>query len=129
MIFEYIRSQLEKIDELKGNVFPSGGAVIDEIEGPFVEYVFQKRTSVRDLSGEIHHYRDEIVLGFQGTDYDTLHDLYFRAEELLAVTNQNTGSGEYIFSVETSSPAPDGYNSDNNLLIRMLQLNVIWCPI
>lgn len=127
MIFEFLRMRLEGISALSGKIFPTG-ATIDEMDGPMVVYSFAKRIPTKDLSGEIHHYTEEIILDFLGQDYDQLHELYCHAEEALSVSNQDTGAGEYIFFSAAISPEPETHDPDTGLIRRTMQLNVIWCP-
>lgn len=128
MIFDFLRSRLESIPELSGKIFPIG-ATIDDLDGPMVVYSFSKRTPTKDLSGEVHHYAETIVLAFLGLDYDQIHALYCAAEESLSVSNLDTGTGEYIFSANVLSPEPEACDPDTGLIRRTMQLNVIWCPI
>lgn len=128
MIFEFLRKQLETIPDLVGKVLPTG-ATIDDLDGPMVVYSFSKRIPTKDLSGEVHHYTEEIMLDFLGQDYDLLHELYYLAEEALSVSNLDTGAGEYIFSTTALSPEPETHDLETGLIRRTMQLNVIWCPI
>lgn len=127
MIFEFLRKRLEDIPDLSDKIFPTG-ATIDDLDGPMVVYSFKKRTPIKDLSGEVHHYTEEIVLDFLGQDYDQLHELYCEAEETLSVSNLYTGTGEYIFDSTAISPEPDTHDLDTGLIRRTMQLNVNWCP-
>lgn len=128
MIYNFLKGRLESVDALGGNVFPTG-ACIDDVEGAFAVYTFKEQTSVKDLSGEVHHYRDVILVDFLGKVYDDLHEIYCQVQEALDVNNYDTGNGEYIFSVDCISPEPDSHDLETGLLRRSMQVTILWCPI
>lgn len=127
MIYEFVKNRLRAVEGLQGNVFPTG-VCIDDIDGAFAVYTLKKRTPVKDLGGEVHHYVEEIVVDFLGTLYDELHELYCGAEEALDVANLDTGSGEYIFSIGCESTEPDAFEPNEALLRRSMLVTVNWCP-
>lgn len=128
MIYEFIKTRLQSVDGLQEKVFPPG-VCIDEVEGAFAVYTLKKRTPVRDLSGELHHYVEEVSVDFVGEIYDELHELYCAAEESFNVSNLDTGHGEYIFSVAISSPEPETFDPNYALLRRTMLVYIHWCPI
>lgn len=128
MIYQFLKSRLESVPALAEAVYPTT-VNIDDIEGAFVVYTYKDRTPVADLSGDVHHYVETILLDFLGEDYDELHELYHQAESALIVSNLDTGNGEYIFSVACASTEPDGFNSENHLLRRTMQVTIRWCPV
>lgn len=128
MIYQFIKDQLNSVPELADKVFPTG-VCIDDVDGPFVVYTMKKRTPVKDLSGKIHHYIEEILVDFLGDLYDELHELYCNAEAALNVSNLDTGNGEYIFSVSCESTDQDSFDPDTTLLRRAMLVSICWCPI
>lgn len=128
MIYQFLKSRLETVPALAGAVYPTT-VNIDEIEGTFAVYTFKGRTPVSDLSGDVHHYVESILLDFLGDSYDELHELYYQAEAALAVSNSDTGNGEYIFSVACANAEPDSFNSETHLLRRTMQVTILWCPV
>ena len=128
MIYQFLRGRLESVQALEGKVYPTT-VCIDDIEGPFAVYTYKSRTAVCDLSGDVHHYNEEILLDFLGASYDDLHELYRQAESALAVSNFDTGNGEYIVSVTCSSPERDNVNLENGLLRRTMMVTIRWCPV
>ena len=65
MIYQFLKSRLESVPALAGAVYPTT-VNIDEIEGTFSVYTFKGRMPVSDLSGEVHHYVETILLDFLG---------------------------------------------------------------
>lgn len=128
MIYQYLTGQLNTVPALEGKAYPTT-ACIDDVEAPFVIYTYKDQTTVSDLSGDVHHYAENILLDFLGLDYDQLHELYRQAESALVVSNYDTGNGEYIFSVNCLSPEPDGFNRETWLLRRTMQVTILWCPV
>lgn len=133
MIFDFITSRLKGVESLKGNVFPTG-VCIDDIEDTdgdffFSVYTFKSRTPVKDLEGGLHHYTEEVMVDFVGKLYDKLHARYSDVEAALNVSNSDTGTGEYIFSVTCSSPEPDTFDPEYALLRRAMLVTINWCPI
>lgn len=128
MIYEFVKDRLRTVEGLHANVYPTG-VCIDDIAGAFAVYTLKKRTPVKDLSGEVHHYVEEIVVDFLGALYDELHELYCDAEEALDVANLETGSGEYIFSIGCESQEPDAFEPNEELLRRSMLVTIIWCQI
>ena len=128
MIYQFLKSQLESVPALVGAVYPTT-VNIDEIEGTFAVYTFKGRTPVSDLSGDVHHYVETILVDFLGDSYDELHELYYQAEAALAVSNSDTGNGEYIFSVACANGEQDSFNPETHLLRRTMQVTILWCPV
>lgn len=128
MIYQFLKSRLESVPVLTGAVYPTT-VNIDEIEGTFAVYTFKNRTPVSDLSGEVHHYVETILLDFLGDSYDELHELYYLAEAALAASNLDTGNGEYIFSVVCANVEQDSFNPETHLLRRTMQVTILWCPV
>ena len=127
MIYQFLKSRLESVPVLAGAVYPTT-VNIDEIEGTFAVYAFKSRAPVADLSGDIHHYVENILLDFLGESYDELHELYYQAEAALTVSNLDTGYGEYIFSASCANTEPDKFSPENHLLRRTMQVTIRWCP-
>lgn len=128
MIYQFLKDRLETVPALAGAVYPTT-VNIDDVEGAFAVYTYRDRTPVSDLSGEVHHYAESILLDFLGESYDELHELYFQAETALSVSNLDTGNGEYIFSVSCASTEPDKFNAETNLLRRTMLVTIRWCPV
>ena len=128
MIYQFLKSRLESVPALAGAVYPTT-VNIDEIEGTFAVYTFKGRTPVSDLSGDVHHYVESILLDFLGDSYDELHELYYQAEAAFAVSNLDTGNGEYIFSVACANAEQDSFNPGTHLLRRTMQVTILWCPV
>lgn len=125
MIYEFLIDRLGPV--MDQQVYPSG-VCIDDIPSPFAVYTYKDRTAIRDLGGELHHYQESVTLDFLGELYDQLHELARQAEDLLTVSNYDTGHGEYIFSASCASPEPDSFDPDTGLHRRTVQLNMDWCP-
>ena len=128
MIYQFLLSRLETVPALVGAVYPTT-VNIDDIEGSFAVYTYKDRTPVADLSGNVHHYVENILLDFLGESYDELHEIYHRAEAALAVSNLDTGNGEYIFSASCASVEPDKFSLDTHLMRRTMQVTIRWCPV
>lgn len=128
MIYQFLKSRLGSVPALTEAVYPTT-VNIDEIEGTFAVYTFKGRTPVSDLAGDIHHYVETILLDFLGNSYDELHELYYQAEAALAVSNYDTGNGEYIFSVICANAEPDKFSPETHLLRRTMQVTILWCPV
>ena len=128
MIYQFLKGRLESVPALTGAVYPTT-VCIDGIEGAIVVYTYEGRTPFADLSGEVHHYEEIILLDFLGEIYDELHELYCLAEQALTVSNSDTGNGEYIFSVKCSSTESDKFHPDTHLLRRTMRVTIRWCPV
>ena len=128
MIYQFLKARLETVPALTGAVYPTT-VNIDDVEGAFAVYTCRDRIPVSDLSGEVHHYVESILLDFLGESYDELHELYCQAETALSVSNLDTGNGEYIFSVSCASTEPDKFNAETNLLRRTMLVTIRWCPV
>lgn len=128
MIYQFLKARLESVQTLAGAVYPTT-VNIDDISGAFVVYTYKDRTPVKDLSGDVHHYVENLLLDFLGENYDELHELYHQAEAALTVSNLDTGDGEYIFSVTCASTEPDKFSPETHLLRRTMQVTIRWCPV
>lgn len=128
MIYEFVKERLQTVEGLRENVFPTG-VNIDEVEGAFAVYTLKKRTPIKDLSAEVHHYVEEFLVAFLGEVYDELHELYCAAEAAFDVSEFDTGHGEYIFSVNCENTEPDALDVDTALLCRSMLVTINWCPI
>lgn len=127
MIYEFVKDRLQAVEGLQKNVFPTG-ACIDDVEGAFAVYTLKGRTPVRDLSGDLHHYVEEVMIDFLGELYDPLHELYCQAEESFCLANVQTGHGEFVFSVTCASAEPDALDVNTALLRRSMLVTILWCP-
>lgn len=127
MIHEFVKDRLQAVAGLQGNVFPVGPCV-DDIEGAFAVYTMKKRTPIKDLSGEVHHYSEEVVLDFLSELYDEVQEIYCMAEASLDLSNLDTGHGEYVFSVNCESAEPEGLDINTSLLRRSMLVTINWCP-
>ena len=132
MIFQFVIDRLSCVEGLSENLFPTG-VDISEIYTTdndffFSVYTFHKRTPVYDLKGDLHHYAEEIMIDFVGRMYDRLHAVYDAVEAAFHVNNVFTGTGEYVFSVQCSSPQPDAFDVDCGLIRRTMLVSMDWCP-
>lgn len=133
MIYDFILSRLSQVEALKGKVFPVG-VNIDDIysadnDFAFTVYCCSRRTPTYDLEGNLHHYDDEVIVDFIGRMYHTVHTMYDDVEKTFAVSDLDTGTGEYIFSVSCSSPEPDAFDVEYGLLRRTMLVTIQWCPV
>ncbi len=128
MIYEAIKGAVASVTALRG-VYPTG-VCIDEEEFPIAVYTFGKQTAETDLSGEVHHYTDEVFIDLLSESYVQLHDLYRQVERaLLALANGADGAGEYIFGVSCGSPEADAADLPIGLMRRTLQCSIQWCEL
>lgn len=129
MIYESIKSAVEFVPDLAGNVFPSG-ACVDDVEPPFAIYNFADQTVVADLSGNVHHYADTILIYIYASTYDQAHSLYRAVQDqLLALASSANGHGQWIFGVQCGADKEDGIDFDLDLMARALKATVQWCDI
>lgn len=128
MIYEFIKEKLNTLEPITGKIFPVS-ANLDEVEGALAVYSFQSTTPTRDMCGEIHHYTDVVYVDLLGPMYDQLAQLYFDAQDILDVSNLDTGYGEFIFSLETSVPERDVFDPDVGLYRKSLKIDVNWCRL
>lgn len=133
MIYDFIVDRLKSVDSLKGNLFPTGVCIddiysADDSDFFFAVYTFKSRTPVRDLEGDLHHYVEEVTIDFVGKLYDQLHIRYDAVEAAFQVLNEETQTGEYIYSVTCSSPEPDAFDPDFGLLRRSMLVTIHWVP-
>lgn len=133
MIFDYVSNKLKTVTEVGENVFPVGVNIDDiyspELDFSFTVYTFVRRTPDLDLEGNLHHYTDEVLIDFIGHLYGKIHAMYDTVEKTFNVSDLDTGTGEYIYSIRCSSPQPDAYDPDLGLLRRTLQLTIQWVPV
>lgn len=129
MIYEFLREQLETLDGLTGGVYP-GGVCVDEVKAPFAMYTFQSTEAEKDLGGMIHHWTDSIFVDFCAETYDQVHALWWAAAHRLgAVSNLDTGHGEYIFSISCTAPEADGGDQDLALMRKGMLVTILWCEL
>lgn len=133
MIYNFVADTLKSVDEIGENVFPVG-VNIDDIysanrDFSFTVYTFVRRTPEVDLEGEIHHYNEEVLVDFIGYLYQKIHAMYDAVERAFTVSNLDTGTGEYIFSIHCASPQPDAFDPELGLLRRTMQLSIQWVPV
>ena len=133
MIYDFIVDRLKNAEGLGENIFPVG-VNIDDIYTPengfaFTVYTCSKRTPEYDLEGELHHYKEEVLIDFIGRMYDKIHAMYDATEKSFTVSEYDTGGGEYIFSSRCASPEPDAFDVDHGLLRRPMLVTILWCPV
>ena len=127
MIYEFLRDRLEAMEGLTGGVYPPG-VCIDDVATPCAIYFFESSSAERDLSGEVHHYTDSIRVDFVGAHYDEIFSLWIQAHrELQAVSNLDTGHGEFIFSVSCAATEADGADLETDLMRKSLMVTILWC--
>ena len=129
MIYETIKRTAEAVPELAGSVFPTG-ACVDDVEAPFAIYSFGEQTEITDLSGNVHHYVDEILIYFFAATYDQVHALYRDAQKKMrSLANAATGDGQYIFGVTCEADKEDGLDLNLELMTRAMKVTVQWCDL
>lgn len=133
MIYDFIADGLKKVKEIGENVYPVG-VNIDDIfsknnDFSFTVYTFVRRTPEVDLEGELHHYTEEVLVDFIGYLYQNIHAMYDAVEKAFTVSDFNTGTGEYIFSIRCASPQPDAFDPELGLLRRTMQMTIQWVPV
>lgn len=133
MIYDFVANKLKEVKEIGENVFPVG-VNIDDIYAPdsnffFTVYTFARRTPELDLEEELHHYTEEVLIDFVGYLYQSIHAMYDAVEKAFSVSNLETNTGEYIFSIRCASPQPDAFDPDLGLLRRTMQLTIQWVPV
>ena len=133
MIYDFIANRLKTVEEIGENVFPVGVNIDDiystDSDFSFTVYTFVRRTPEVDLEGEIHHYNEEVLVDFIGYLYQKIHAMYDAVEKAFTVSNLDTGTGEYIFSIRCASPQPDAFDPELGLLRRTMQLTIQWVPV
>ena len=133
MIYDFIANRLKTVEEIGENVFPVGVNIDDiysaDANFSFTVYTFVRRTPETDLEGELHHYTEEVMVDFIGFLYQDSHAMYDAVEKAFAVSNLDTGTGEYIFSIRCASPQPDAFDPELGLLRRTMQLTIQWVPV
>jgi hypothetical protein len=133
MIYDFVSNKLKAVATVGENVFPVG-VNIDDIystdqEFSFTVYTFTRRTPEVDLEGDLHHYKEEVLVDFIGYLYEKVHAMYDAVEKAFTVSNLDTGTGEYVFSIRCSSPQPDAFDPELGLLRRTMQLSIQWVPV
>ena len=133
MIYEYVLNRLKKAEVLGEDIYPVG-VNIDDIYSAnndiaFTVYTFKSRTPVTDLDGELHHYRDEVNVDFISRLYDKTHAMYDAVEAVLAVSEVDTESSEWIHNVECISPEPDAFDPEYGLYRRTMLVRIDWSPV
>ena len=129
MIYETIKRTVEAVPELAGSVFPTGASVAD-VEAPFAIYSFGEQAEVSDLSGNVHHYIDEVLIYLYAETYDQVHALYRSAQQRMkGLANAATGDGQYIFGVQCEADKEDGIDLNLDLMARALKVTVQWCDL
>lgn len=133
MIYNFVIDRLGSVEGLSETLYPTG-VDISEIYTTdndffFSVYTFKSRTPEYDLGGDLHHYTEEILVDFVGRMYDKLHAAYDAVETAFRVSNVCTDTGEYIFSVKCSSPQPDAFDIDCDLIRRTMLVTIDWCPV
>lgn len=129
MIYEYIKNTIEQSDWLKDKVFPAS-MLLDEAKLPCAVYYMGNQTYEADLGGNIHHYTDVADIHLLGFSYDELHQIYREVEGYFRGSSQSeSGSGEYIFGVEVSSPESDAKDLDLDIMRRVMRVTIDWCPM
>lgn len=133
MIYDYVADKLKAVPQIGENVFPVGVNIDDiyttDLDFSFTVYTFVRRTPEVDLEGDIHHYTEEVLVDFIGHLYGNIHSMYEEVEKAFRVSDLDTGTGEYIYSVRCSSPQPDAFDPELGLLRRTLQLTIQWVPL
>ena len=133
MIYDFIVDRLKQADGLGENVFPVG-VNIDTIytadnDFAFTVYTCTRRTPEYDLEGNLHHYKEEVLIDFVGRMYHSIHAMYDSTEKSFTVSDLDTGTGEYIFSSRCACPEPDAFDVDYGLLRRTMLVTIRWCPL
>ena len=127
MLYEYLVAALESLPELRNNVYPTG-VCIDEVEPPICVYTFMNNNKVAELSGEVHHEVDEIMVDILSPYFSTAYSVSRQVESLFqAVSNLDTEHGVYIFSGEASIPQQDGFDVETGLYRRGVLVRLCWC--
>lgn len=133
MIYDFVTNRLKKVKEIGENVFPVGVNIDDiystDVSFSFTVYTFVRRTPDLDLEGDLHHYTEEVLVDFVGYLYQSIHAMYDAVEKAFLVSNLDTETGEYIFSIRCASPQPDAFDPDLGLLRRTMQLTIQWVPV
>ena len=129
MIYETVKTAVERVKLLEDRCFPPG-VCVDDVPPPFAVYAFGKQSAETDLGGAVHHYTDEVTVDLLAADYDTIHALYRETEAaLVGLAHRDNGAGEYIFGVACDSPEPDSADLDIGLWRRTLRAAIQWCPL
>lgn len=127
MLYEFLVAQLETVEALRDNVYPTG-VCIDEVTPPFCVYTFMNNNKVADLSGEVHNEVDEIMVDILSPYYSTAFSVSRQVEGLFrGMSNLDTEHGVYIFSGEASVPQQDGFDVETGLYRRGVLVRLCWC--
>lgn len=133
MIYEFIIDRLKDSGIAEDLIFPVG-AKVDKILKQdtgvhFAVYTIRSRDPEYDLEGEIHRYREDVLVDFIARLYDRVHRMYDSAEKAFLGFDQDTGKGEWIHSVECSSPEPDACDQELGLYRRTMLVRINWTPM
>lgn len=133
MIYKFIIDRLEESGIEPDLIFPVG-ANLDGVLTPsqdvhFAVYTIRSRDPEYDLEGDLHHYREDVLVDFIARRYDTVHRLYDRAERKFSSFDPEASEDEYIFSVACSSPEPDAFDPEFGLYRRTMLVRINWSPV
>ena len=133
MIYKFIIDRLEASGIEPDLIFPVG-ANLDGVLTPnpdvhFAVYTIRSREPEYDLEGEIHRYREDVLVDFIARRYDLVHRLYDQAERAFLGFDPDGGDDEYIFSVACSSPEPDAFDPEFGLYRRTMLVRINWTPV
>lgn len=132
MIYEYVLDRLKDAPILGADIYPVG-VNIDDIytadnDFRFTVYLIRGRTPMYDLEGNVHHYREDIVVDFICRTYDIVHQMYDAAERAFTAAASRFGD-QWIHNVECSSPEPDAYDLEYGLYRRTMLVRIDWSPV
>ena len=129
MIYEYLLGRLDTVEVLHQQIYPVA-VCVDDVAPPLALYKFQNSTPTRDLNGNIHHWTDTIDVIILGPDYGQLHEIARQVREAVtAVSNLDTGYGEYLFSAECFDIEPEGYDLEIQTLSKSVRCVLYWTSL
>jgi len=129
MIYEYLLSRLDTVVALNQQVYPVA-VCVDDVTPPLAIYKFQSSDPTKDLNGTIHHWTDTIDVTILGTDYGQIHEIARAVREAVtAVSNLDTGYGEYLFSANCFDVDPESYDLEIQVLSHTVRCVLRWASL
>ena len=129
MIYEWLVDKLEAVEALGEKVYPVA-VCVDDVEPPLAIYKTLNTDYVRDISGDVHHVAEVVEITLLGPDYETLHQIAQAAVEgLEAVSNLDTGTGEWLFSAMCDQAEPEGFDTTMGIMSKTIRVTLRYCSM
>lgn len=124
MIDQFIVEKLQRVTELRKQVWPVGAPLADAVP-PFCVYTLGEEQITRDLCGEPLLYTMEVRIDLLGDDYDRLQELTPDVEKALAVINAEHGE-IYIYSSSVTRHGEDGWVEQLDMMAKTLYCTIVY---